>query len=81
MDDVTKELIRKITVQTKTLVDQTTTADTIYIGEALPGSATSAAKWRIQRVRTATTPVDVLYADGDEHFDNVWDDRASLSYS
>lgn len=50
-----------------------------YIGEAAPGSATSAAVWRIQRITNADSTI--VWADGDGDFDNVWDNRASLSYS
>jgi len=54
----------------------------LYLGEAPPGSATSAAAWRIQKYTySGSNLTDTQYADGDEEFDNVWDDRASLSYS
>lgn len=54
---------------------------TTYIGEAAPGTATSAAGWRVRRMVEAGADITVLWADGDAHFDNVWDNRASLSYS
>ena len=50
-----------------------------YIGEAVPGTATSDSLWKIKRVTDATGVV--LFADGNNDFDNVWDNRASLSYS
>lgn len=56
-------------------------ATIIYIGEATPGTATSSATWRIKRVDSATITAEILYADGDDSFDNVWDNRAALSYS
>ena len=59
--------------------DSTTTSNVIYFGEALPGAASSAASWRIQRINTSTE-IDE-WADGDSDFDNIWDNRASLSYS
>ena len=59
--------------------DDTTTANTVYVGFADIGSATSAASWRIMRINTSTKAV--TYADGDSLDDNIWDDRASLSYS
>lgn len=49
-----------------------------YVGEAIPGTATSSARWRIMRVTNATGNIDWA-AHGD--FRSVWDDRASLSYS
>lgn len=59
--------------------DDTTTAGYTYMGEAAPGTATSAAAWRVSRLNQSTSTIE--YADGDGAFDNVWDDRASLSYS
>lgn len=65
-----------------TIIDTATTADTTYIGEALPGTATSAAAWRIQRISTAVaTNQTFFWADGNADFDNIWDNRAALSYS
>jgi hypothetical protein len=53
-----------------------------YVGWSTPGTATSAAAWRIMRlVYTGSDVIRVEWADGDGEFDNVWDDRASLSYS
>ena len=53
-----------------------------YVGEALPGSITSAASWRIKKIdETASPDTTITWADGDENFDNIWDNRAGLSYS
>ncbi len=53
-----------------------------YVGEASIGSATSAAVWRIKRLDESGDPeLIILWADGNSNFDNVWDSRASLSYS
>lgn len=51
-----------------------------YVGQSVAGSATSSAVWRIKRL-DSTSGLVVLYADGDTNFNNVWDNRASLSYS
>lgn len=50
-----------------------------YIGEASPGTATSAALWRIKRLTNADNTI--VWIDGNSSFDNVWDDRASGVYS
>ena len=50
-----------------------------YVGEAVPGTLTSAGSWRIKRLTNASGAL--LWADGNASFDNVWDNRASLSYS
>ena len=48
----------------------------LYVGEADPGTANSAAAWRIKRV----TPTGVSWADGVATFTKVWDDRATFTY-
>ncbi len=58
-------------------VDSTTS----YYGFALPGTATANGAWRIQKKTVSGTVTSYLFADGNTDFDNVWDDRASLSYS
>jgi hypothetical protein len=58
----------------------TTNPVVTYIGDAIVGSSTSTACWKIMKIDTTTGAV-ITYADGNDLFDNVWDDRASLSYS
>jgi hypothetical protein len=58
------------------------TESLIYKGEAEAGTSFSTAAWRIRRiVLSEDGDVSETWADGDSNFDNVWDDRASLSYS
>ncbi len=58
------------------------TPETIYRGKALPGTVTSTAAWRCERITIAADgDVSILFADGNDSYDNVWDNRASLSYS
>lgn len=53
-----------------------------YVGEAATGSATSSAVWRIKKIDETSSPdVIVTWADGNGNFDNIWDNRLSLSYS
>lgn len=63
-----------------TRVDDTTTASTTYIGNAPIGSATSSAVWQIYKIDESSGMVKT-WADGDANYDNVWDNRASLSYN
>lgn len=51
----------------------------IYIGKAPIGSSTSSAVWQVKRVDTTSGAV-ILWADGDDGFDNVFDNYATLSY-
>jgi hypothetical protein len=54
----------------------------LYLGEAVPGSLTSAPVWRIQKVDTSSSSaVSFTWAGGTSNFSSIWDNRASLSYS
>jgi hypothetical protein len=56
--------------------------DTIaYVGEAPPGAVESEAVWRVKRLDSSVIEVDLQFADGDKNFDNIWGNRAALSYS
>jgi hypothetical protein len=52
-----------------------------YVGEAAVASSENSAVWRIKKLETTGTVLKVTWADGNNHFDNVWANRASLSYS
>lgn len=53
-----------------------------YVGDAPVGSAESDPIWRIYRLtNVGTASITKEWADGDSNFDNVWTNRASLSYS
>ena len=62
-------------------LDETTTFNVVYVGRALPGSDDADAVWEIRRIDKRVSPITILRADGNGEFDNVWDDRDSLSYS
>jgi len=53
---------------------------TTYIGEAEPGSLTSLALWRIKRIVETGPDSEITWADGNSDFDNIWDNRLSLTY-
>ena len=60
------------------------TSGTTYVGRAAPGSATSVAAWQISRVVVVVGPPNtttITWADGDNKSNNIWDNRAALSYS
>ena len=57
-------------------------ATTSYLGDATVGSSTSSPVWRIQRLTFGGDgDVTILFANGSTEFNNVWANRASLSYS
>ena len=56
----------------------------IYIGEAEPGTGSGSASWRIRKYEydngNFLPPTAQLFAHKNAEFDNVWDDRATYSY-
>lgn len=60
-------------------------ANVVYSGWAEPGTDDEEDTWRICKFvygtfGSETVVTQRLWADGDNKFDNVWDDRASLTY-
>ena len=53
---------------------------TTYVGKAPPGSITSEARWQVSRIVVAGGTTTVTWADGNLTYDNIWDNRASLTY-
>lgn len=51
-----------------------------YFGYAPVASAEGDAVWKISRL-SAANPQALVWADGDANYDNIWTNRASLSYS
>lgn len=58
------------------IVDQVSST-LIYLGEGLFGALTSEAKWKIKKI-DLTSGVRITSASLD--FDQIWDDRAGLTY-
>ena len=75
-----KSLARLVSSNLAMRLDDTTTSNVTYLGWARPGTATNEAKWRIKKMDDSSGLV-VTWADGNTDFDNVWDNRASISYS
>lgn len=55
-------------------------ANITYVGYAAPGASTGDSVWLIIEV-DETSGMVVNLADGDDNYDNEWDERESLSYS
>lgn len=51
-----------------------------YVGQAAPGTLTSAASWSIKRL-DSTSGLVVLWGGGTAAFNQIWDNRAALAYS
>jgi len=53
-----------------------------YVGKAQPGTATAAALWKITRLTSnAEGDLTLEYANGAAVYNQIWDNRAALSYS
>jgi hypothetical protein len=78
--------------QTPTAVEGTSNYDTLfsydsslnleYIGKSNSGTATSAASWQVKQLTWTVdgTLIKIEYADNDQTFNNIWDNRVSLNY-
>lgn len=58
-----------------------TLSGTTYVGSAPLGSATASAVWQIKKIVESAGITTITWADGNSVFDNIWDNRASLTYS
>ncbi len=66
--------------QTVSKIDDTTTANVVYIGKAeLTGAAilTSGAVWQIKKLDTSSLALDKKWAEGDSSYTHIWDNRAT----
>lgn len=64
-------------------IDYDVNSNAIYQGWAVPIAANKAnAVWRICHLTydASNRCTDIQWADGNENFDNIWNDRVSLSY-
>lgn len=60
-------------------VDDASTSVT-YVGEASLGAPESSPIWRIKKLETIGSVFKITWADGNQAFDNVWNDRSSLTF-
>jgi hypothetical protein len=66
-------------VEEKTIIDASVT-DIVYIGKSKQGGDTSLAVWQIKKLLTSGGITNIFYADSNDSYDNIWDNRASLTY-
>ena len=65
--------------EAKVIIDQA--GSITYIGSANPGSLESDAVWLIQKISKTGSITKVEFAGGSESYSNIWNNRASLTYS
>lgn len=56
-------------------------ATVTYVGQAQDASSVGDPLWQIQRITSSGGTTEIEWADGNNNFDNVWDNRAALTYS
>jgi len=66
-----------------TEIDYNGGTNAIYIGQANPGTATSAGYWQIKFITYDgnNNPTSITWANGSSNFGFIWNNRASYSYS
>lgn len=74
---VNQDALRPLRTEVTGIAPNTVT----YAGYALAGADVAEPVWRIMRITETATTTVIEYADGNENMDNVWNDRAALSYS
>lgn len=65
------------------IIDTTTTASVTYFGltKTIPASK-AAAIWQVRKQFTNSDgDSEIAWADGTPNYDNIWDNRASLTYA
>lgn len=76
------QLLREAHDNWTTAFDYDASNNPIYIGKAKRGSSKADAVWQIKKLTYAGTNVtDVQYPSGDDSYNQIWNNRASLTYS
>ena len=78
LESILQRLQIELEVQYDKLVDED--GSYTYVGEATPGSATSAAVWRIKRIEDVDGDLEIRFANSSSDFDKLWDNRATYTY-
>lgn len=58
----------------------TSVPNVTYVGQALPGTSSSVASWRIKKITETSTGSSVDWANGSAEFVHKWDDHLTLTY-
>jgi len=64
-------------------MDNSSSGQPIYVGEAGPGTNTGSPTWRIKKLEyddgDFKPPTGILWASGNTNFDKVWDSRSGTN--
>jgi hypothetical protein len=80
IDGSGSSLLAPVSSQVALRLDDTTTANATYVGIAPIGTAAGTALWQIKKI-DETSGMIITWADANSNFDNIWNNRASLTYS
>ena len=83
IDQFVSELLFKSNRLVTTVIAYDGNQNAEYIGEASPNTGKGEAKWRIKKLTydINQNATDIQWAGGTSEDNQVWDNRASLSYS
>lgn len=77
---ITNDKVLTESIAYKSLVDEASSTVT-YVGKALTGASTGSAAWQISRISISGSLTSVEYAGGTTSFNQIWANRAGLTYS
>ena len=81
-DSTTESIVRETTPHLVSAMAYDSNGNVEYIGKTTPGTSKATAGWQIKKFSyTGSNVTDIQYSDGDIEFDNIWNNRESLSYS
>jgi len=63
----------------QTLIDEADTSTT-YVGKAKHDVLSSQAKWQIKKISITGTVTSIKFAEGDDTFERIWDNRTTYTY-
>jgi hypothetical protein len=70
-------------VHYRTALDYDASGNVIYVGEAETGASKQSPVWRIKFLTydTSDNITDIRWANGNQNFDKVWNDRMGYTYT
>jgi len=81
-DSIVVQPVEDISALFAIQVSRDGTGDIEYVGYAKPGTATSVTRWQIKKVTYTDSNIDTVgFADGNDQFDNEWDERTGYTYN
>ena len=81
-DVILKETVEYVTEEDEVydIEVDTSVPNVTYVGQAMPGTPSSVASWRIKKITETSTGSSVDWANGSAEFIHIWDDHLSLPY-